>query len=373
MYRIFISLLLLSTLVSCQQNTGDQAEEIIDSKRLGQMLIVGFRGTEVDSKHSVIRDLKELNVGGVILYDYDYGLETFNRNIESQDQLLKLSSDLISNASTPPIIVVHQDGSVHSPLDELYPDALSPFSKSFLQDSASTVSYSRKFAREFMVLGLNTNFNPRLDLKTPTDQAPVPGILSSDPELVVRQANYILDEYDTEQIFSVPKYFPGYSSNYNPTDSADNVTDVWTEDFIKPYHVLLAEREIGGIMTAHSFNANIDSVWPGTLSGKTINGLLRDSLGFDGVIISDDLQKPIISSKYDMETAVARAINAGVDILLIGNNFDYDKDIAGRTINTIQKLLKEGRIQKETIEASLSRIDSLKTNVIADLCTCFNF
>jgi beta-N-acetylhexosaminidase len=334
---------------------------------------VGFRGTEVDDKHPIIKDLKELNIGGVILYDYDYELESFGRNFESQDQLLKLSSDLIANAPISPIIAVHQDGGFQSPLNNLYSNA-EALKKGFLQDSASSVSYSRKYAQEFTVLSLNTNFNPRLDLQTPSNHAPNPEIISFDPDAVTQQASYILDEYDKELLFSVPKYFPGYSSDYHPADSVNDVTDVWTDDFLQPYRALLSSnRDIWGIMTAHSFNANIDAVWPGTLSEKTITGLLRYSLGFDGVILSDDLQKPIITSKYSLETAIQQAINAGVDILVLGNNHTYDEQIAEQAIGIIQQLLREGKIEKESVEASLSRIDSLKINVIEGLCSCMKF
>lgn len=371
MNRFLLCVILFFSFTGCQQKSMEP-EEIIDSQRLGQMIVVGFRGTEVNNQHPVIRDLKKLNVGGVILYDHDYQLDTFDRNIQSQDQLLKLSSDLISNAATPPIIAVHQDGSFQAPLHELYNNT-DTLTEDLFQDSSSTASYSKKFAQEFMVLGLNTNFNPRLDLRTPSEQAPTPGIISSDPEKVIRQSSYILDEYDKERIFSVPKYFPGYSSDYHPTDSVNNTTEIWTEEFLKPYQALLSERQIWGIMTAHSFNANIDSVWPGTLSKKTVTGLLRDSLGFDGVVISDDLQKPIIADHYDLETAIAQALNAGVDIIVLGNNFTYNERTAEKAIGIIQKLLREGKIEKQNVERSLARIDSLKTNVIADLCTCFNF
>ncbi|MGN8226214.1 glycoside hydrolase family 3 N-terminal domain-containing protein [Gracilimonas sp. BCB1] len=371
MIRLLSILIILSAITSCTKKA--QKEEVIDSERLGQMLIVGFRGIEIDQKHPLVKDLKEFNLGGVILYDYDYELESFGRNTESQDQLLKLSSDLIANAPISPIIAVHHDGSFQSPLSSLYDDG-DTLEEDFLQDSSSTVSYSRKYAQEFRVLSLNTNFNPRLDLQTPTTNAPNPEIISSNPEVVTQQAGYILDEYDKELLFSVPKYFPGYSSDYHPTDSTNDVTDVWTDDFLHPYRDLLSsDREIWGIMTAHSFNAHIDSVWPGTLSEKTITGLLRDSLGFEGVILSDDLQKPIITSKYSLETAIQQAINAGVDILVLGNNHTYDEQIAEKAIGIIQQLLREGKIEKERVEASLARIDSLKINVIEGLCSCMNF
>lgn len=343
----------------------------IESSRLGQMLIVGFRGTEVNSQHPVIKNLRELNVGGVILYDEDHLLGTSGRNISSQDQLLQLSSDLISNASTPPIIAVHQDGSMESPLHQLY-DTSDYSDSDFLMDSVKTLNYSRLFAQEFMVLGLNTNFNPRVDLQTSiTDKHT--GIISQNSEEVIQQAHIILNEYDAESMFSVLKYFPGYSTSYHASDTSDVMTDLWNEDFLKPYESLLKERKIGGIMTAHSFNAQIDSTWPGTLSRKTVTGLLRDSLGFDGVIISDDMHKPIITQNYDLETAIEKALNAGVDMLVFGNNYTYDENIAPKVIETIQKLLADGRVSVETVEAALGRIQTLKQDVIAELCTCFNF
>ncbi len=372
MIRILTILIILSAITGCQQKPS-QKNEVIDSQRLGQMLVIGFRGTEIDDKHPLVKDLKAFNLGGVILYDYDYELESFGRNIKSQDQLLKLSSDLIAHAPISPIIAVHHDGGFQSPLTNLY-DNSETLRKGFLQDSASTVSYSRMFAQEFRVLSLNTNFNPRLDLQTPSTEAPNPEIISSDPETITQQAGYILDEYDKELLFSVPKYFPGYSRDYHPTDSTNDVTDIWTDDFLQPYRNLLSsDREIWGIMTAHSFNANIDSVWPGTLSEKTITGLLRDSLGFEGVILSDDLQKPIITGNYSLETSIQQAINAGVDILVLGNNHTYDEQIAEKAIGIIQKLLREGKIEKDRVEASLIRIDSLKINVIEGLCSCMNF
>jgi beta-N-acetylhexosaminidase len=232
-------------------------------------------------------------------------------------------------------------------------------------------------AQEFMVVGTNSNFAPVVDVNTNPDN-PVIGKLersfSSDPEKVAEHAGYVIDEYSKEGVLSVLKHFPGHGSS--TTDSHlgfTDVTDTWDEKELIPYKKLFAEKEIHAVMTAHIYNANIDSVWPATLSDKTINGLLRDSFGFEGVVFSDDMQMEAIRAEYGLETAIQQAINAGVDILIFGNNLQYDPDIAEKTVNIIQKLLRENKIEKATIEKSLARIDSLKTNVIAELCTCFNF
>jgi beta-N-acetylhexosaminidase len=232
-------------------------------------------------------------------------------------------------------------------------------------------------AQEFMVVRTNTNFAPVVDVNT-NPENPVIGKLersySSDPEKVAEHAGYTIDEYSKEGILTVLKHFPGHGSS--TTDSHRGFTDVtntWDPKELIPYKKLFAEKDIRAVMTAHIFNANIDSVWPATLSEKTINGLLRDSLGFEGVVFSDDMQMDAIREEFGLETAIQQAINAGVDVLIFGNNLHYEPDIADRAIGIIQQLVREGKIEKETIEKSLARIDSLKIEVIDELCSCMDF
>lgn len=369
---LFSSLLAIITFLACTENNPKQDKVTFTDKQLGQILVVGFRGIEVNSDSSIVQDIKQRNLGGVILYDYDHLKQTNGRNVTNPDQLLQLNSSLVAYSSTPPIIAVENDGRTNSPLYNMYPDLANIFSDTQFSDTSKVRQYARNFAQEFMVVGLNTNLHPRLDLKTQTNKAVITGLISSDAQKVTAISNIILDEYDTEKLLSVPKYFPGYSSDYHPADSTDNISEVWTEDFLIPYKNLFQKRTIRAIQTSHSLNAQIDSIWPGTFSKPTITGLLRDSLGFEGVIFSDDLQKPIITSKYDLETSILQSINAGVDVLVFGNNFEYDQEIATKAIAIIQKLLSEEKIEHETIKASLSRIDKLKQDVIAELCSCLN-
>ena len=379
MLRLLLPLLLLLSAIGCQQKGATQPEEIIDAKRLGQMILIGFRGTELSSADSVYKDLKERNIAGVVLFDRDVITGNRSRNIENPTQLLQLSSDIISNASTPPIIAVDQEGGLVSRLKESkgFPESVSAEYLGNWDNEDSPRHYARIMAQEFMVVGTNTNFGPVIDVNTNPDN-PVIGRLersfSSDPEKVVEHAGYVIDEYSKEGVLSVLKHFPGHGSS--TTDSHlgfTDVTDTWDQKELIPYKEFFAKKEIHAVMTAHIFNANIDSVWPATLSEKTINGLLRDSLGFEGVVFSDDMQMDAIRAEYGLETAIQQAINAGVDILIFGNNLVYDEDIAERAVEIIQKLLREGKVEKETVEKSLARIDSLKTNVIAELCSCFNF
>lgn len=378
MNRIILYLICLSSIWGCKQPV-PKTENIIDAQRLGQMIMVGFRGTELSEDSTIFQDLSKRNISGVVLFDRDVITGNRSRNIENPTQLMQLSNRIIAATPNSPFIAVDQEGGLVNRLKESkgFPKSVSAEYLGDLDNEDSTRHYAQMMAQEFMVVRTNTNFAPVVDVNTNPDN-PVIGKLersySSDPEKVAEHAGYVIDEYSKEGILSVLKHFPGHGSS--TTDSHLGFTDVtntWDEKELIPYKRLFAEKDIRAVMTAHIFNANIDSVWPATLSEKTINGLLRDSLGFDGVVFSDDMQMDAIRSEYGLEMAIQQAINAGVDVLIFGNNLHYEPDIAERAIGIIQRLLHEGKIEKETIERSLARIDSLKIDVIDELCSCMDF
>jgi len=380
MIRILPILLLLTAFTGCQQTEPEaQSEQIIDPIRIGQMVMVGFRGTELSEDSTIYKDLSERNISGVVLFDRDVITGNRSRNIEDPTQLMHLSNDIIAATPNSPFIAVDQEGGLVSRLKESkgFPKSVSAEYLGNLDNEDSTRHYASIMAQEFMVVRTNTNFAPVVDVNT-NPENPVIGELersfSSDPEKVAKHAGFVIDEYSKEGILTVLKHFPGHGSS--TTDSHlgfTDVTDTWDPKELIPYKKLFAEKDIRAVMTAHIFNANIDSVWPATLSEKTINGLLRDSLGFDGVVFSDDMQMDAIREEYGLETAIQQAINAGVDVLIFGNNLHYEPDIAEQAIGIIQKLLREGKIEKETVERSIARIDSLKIDVIDELCSCMEF
>jgi len=380
MIRILPILLLLTAFTGCQQTEPEaQSEQIIDPIRIGQMVMVGFRGTELSEDSTIYKDLSERNISGVVLFDRDVITGNRSRNIEDPTQLMHLSNDIIAATPNSPFIAVDQEGGLVSRLKESkgFPKSVSAEYLGNLDNEDSTRHYASIMAQEFMVVRTNTNFAPVVDVNT-NPENPVIGELersfSSDPEKVAKHAGFVIDEYSKEGILTVLKHFPGHGSS--TTDSHlgfTDVTDTWDPKELIPYKKLFAEKDIRAVMTAHIFNANIDSVWPATLSEKTIKGLLRDSLGFDGVVFSDDMQMDAIREEYGLETAIQQAINAGVDVLIFGNNLHYEPDIAERAIGIIQKLLREGKVEKETVERSIARIDSLKIDVIDELCSCMEF
>jgi beta-N-acetylhexosaminidase len=116
-------------------------------------------------------------------------------------------------------------------------------------------------------------------------------------------------------------------------------------------------------MTAHIFNARLDSTYPATLSKPTITGILHNQLGFDGVVISDDLMMGAIRDEYGLKTTIKQALHAGVDILAFGNNSIYDPDIVPKAQAIINELIDTGEISKERIDRSYQRIMQFKNRM----------
>lgn len=377
----FLYLLLISGLfLSCSSKPiEEKIETAFTDRELGQLLVLGFRGTELTPESDFVHEIKELNIGGFILFDYDLESKTYGRNIISDDQLLKLSSSLVAYSSNPPFISIDQEGGQVSRLnhDIGFPKTVSAQYLGNIDNEDSTRHYARNIAQEFMVVGVNTNFAPVIDVnKNPENPviAKYERSYSSDPNKVAEHAGYVIDEFEKEGVLTVLKHFPGHGSSGSDSHlGVPDVTNSWTAEELIPYKTLFSEKNINAVKTAHIYNANLDPDWPATLSPKTINGLLRDSLGFNGVVFSGDMQMEAIRAEYGLEVAIEQSLNAGVDVLIFENNKVYENDIAQKSINIIQNLIAEGKVSEETIQLALDRIAKLKKDVIEDLCTCLNF
>ncbi|MGD8782422.1 MAG: glycoside hydrolase family 3 N-terminal domain-containing protein [Ignavibacteria bacterium] len=117
-------------------------------------------------------------------------------------------------------------------------------------------------------------------------------------------------------------------------------------------------------MTAHIFNGNLDSEYPATLSKNILTGVLRNQLGFDGVIISDDMNMSAITDHYGLEQAIELGITAGLDILIFANNLTYDEMIAEEAVEIIKELVDNGSINEDSINESYYRIINLKNRIL---------
>ena len=334
--------------------------------KIGQMIMVGFRGLTVSDDHPVVQDIRKRHIGGVILFDYDVPTRTYGRNIASAKQLKTLTSSMQRQAAIPLFIAVDQEGGRIGRLKEKngFPPTVSQKQLGTEDNLKKTGLQAEVTAKTLAALGINVNFVPVVDLDRNPDN-PIIGklerSLSPDPAVVTRHAMAVIDAHRRYSVLTAPKHFPGHGSAAGDThEGLVDVTGRWSAVELEPFRNLIRQGKVDMIMTAHIFNGKLDPVWPATLSRNTLTGILRQEMGFDGVVISDDLQMKAIASRYGLETAIGQAILAGVDILLFANNSVYEEDIAARAITMIRALVEKGDIPRERIDASYRRIMKLK-------------
>lgn len=340
------------------------------SIKIGQMLMIGFRGMEPKDDSSIAADIRERGIGGVVLFDYDVPSKSPIRNIESPEQLRRLTSELQKLSTTLLFIAVDQEGGRVCRLKPSrgFPPTVSAAYLGKLDNADSTRQAAGSTAFLLKSLGVNMNLAPVVDLNV-NPSNPVIGKLdrsfSADPVVVARQARMVIDAFHQQGIIAALKHFPGHGSS--TTDTHKDFTDVtatWSKKELDPYRALIREGYSDPVMTAHVFNARIDSLYPATLSKATIEGLLRKQLGFRGVVLSDDMQMKAIADRYGLEEAIRLAIDAGVDVLIFGNNVSYDPEIASKATSIIRHLVEKGAISPERINESYRRIMTLKTRTI---------
>jgi beta-N-acetylhexosaminidase len=353
--------------------SGRNSEET-QKRKIAQMLLVGFRGTAADAPF--YRDVAELGIGGALLFEYDVPSGSRPRNILSKEQLARLTGDLQRAAPVKLFIAIDQEGGRVNRLRSEYgfPPNLSA------KEMAGTLGHSkgnaagttkiqaRQTAALLAAMGVNLNFAPCVDLDLNPDN-PVIGAygrsFSADPETVVRHASVWIDAHSRRGVLSCIKHFPGHGSSSGDThDGWVDVTGLWQEAELVPYRRLLGSRNTKFpllVMTSHVFNAALDPENPATLSPAILTGILRNDLGFTGLIVSDDLDMEAIRANYDFAEVLEKAVNAGVDILCLSNNGkDYNPALAQTAIDTIYSLVVEGKIPAERIEESWERIMAVK-------------
>jgi beta-N-acetylhexosaminidase len=332
---------------------------------IGQMLLVGFRGTSASSDSPILRDIREHNLGGVILFDRDVQLQTPERNIQSPEQVKALTASLQAGARIPLFVAVDQEGGKVRRFREERGFASGPSAKAMGQGSPDQTRIEGERTGKLLAdLGVNLNFAPVADVDVNPD-SPAIGRLersfSNDPDRVALHAHAFCQGLLSQGVLPCLKHFPGHGSA--TADSHLGLTDIsktWTPAELRPYELLIPLKASPMIMTGHLFLRQLDDADPSTLSRAVLTGLLRQRLGFDGVIVSDDMQMRAITSHYGLEEAVVLAVEAGVDILVFGNNLDYDPEIVPKAIDILVGAVEDGRLSAERIAASYQRIQAAK-------------
>jgi beta-N-acetylhexosaminidase len=332
-------------------------------ERIAGLLVVGFRGLTVRPDDPIVRAIATDKLGGVILFDHDEKVGT--RNVKSPDQVERLVADLRALAPDRELIVaIDQEGGLVTRLSPKYgfpavksEAAIGPFGE------ASVETWAEGIATTLAGAGINLNFAPVVDLNiNPTN--PAVGALdrafSADPAIVARDAAIEVRAHRDRGIRTALKHFPGLGSASTNTDfGVADVTATWTDVELDPYRELLRAGLVDMVMAAHVVNGQIDPAAPASLSRATVTDLLRGSLGWDGVVVTDDLGAAAITEAFGFEDAIGLALNAGNDILLFANQHDYEPELAGRVIDVIEALVEQGTVPEARIDESSARIARL--------------
>lgn len=338
-------------------------------QKISQMLMIGFPGKTANDT-ILVNDLQGRGVGGVIL---------FAGNIESPGQLEQLTSQLQSLSQVPLFISVDQEGGRVARLKES-----TGYSNTYTAYEIGTLFNNEAVTREWAGLmagwlydgGINVNLAPVADVNI-NPVSPAIGNLdrsfSKIPDTVFHHCYWFIDEFNQKNIINTLKHFPGHGSA--DTDSHLGFTDItttWADSELVPFHKLFQSGYKDFVMTGHLYNANLDSVHPSSLSFNVTTNLLRDELGFDGIVITDGMFMGAITNNYSFEEAVTLAINAGNDILLYTTNKINNKSLVDSVVSIVLKKINDGIITESRIEDSYNRIMEMKKLTSAEEIADFN-
>ena len=349
--------------------TAHSQKSITDSLdiKIGQMIIIGIGGdTAIKDDNAFLASIKKQKLGGILLYQKNIAKTASFENLKRLIKKFKEASEI------PLLVSIDEEGGKVNRLKKKYgfPKTVSARYLGKVDDIDSTKYYNDIIAHNLLMLGINVNYAPVVDFHNPTN--PPLGkkerCFSNDAQTIVKHARQVVKSHRYFNIKTVLKHFPGHGNS--KADSHYNVADVskyWKEKEIFPYIKLIYEGNVDAIMTAHIVNDKLDdSKLPATLSKKIITNYLREDLGFDGVIFSDDMQMKAISDNFGFETSIKMAIIAGVDILMFSNHLP----IKGRKIilpediiSIVKEMVKNGEISEERINKSYNRIMKFKESL----------
>ena len=327
------------------------------------MLLVGFRGLTIGANDPVTRALAG-GLGGVILFARDQTTGG-KRNIASPAQLAELTAALRAAASGPLLIALDQEGGRVSRLNPAmgFPATRTEAAIGATNDPAVAHAAGLAMGRTMAKAGVNFDLAPVVDVNV-DPRNPAIGALdrsfSADPSIVAAMAEAEIRGLREAGIRSAIKHFPGLGSAAANTDFAVvDVTKTWTEMELEPFQTLIGLGLPDAIMSAHILDRRRDPDAPASLSPATVDVLLRGRLGWSGVVITDDLGAVAITSRFSQDEAIAKAIEAGNDLLTFANQATYAPDLAERVIDTIVGFVASGRVSESRIDQSIARLDIL--------------
>lgn len=323
----------------------------------GQMIMAGFEGTTLTPETEDL--IRNHHVGGLIL---------FSRNYENPEQLHALIRDLqdvaaSSSSGLPLFISVDQEGGRVARLTEPFTEYPPLCCLGHAQSESLAYRFGQSLAAELIDVGINMDYAPVLDVHT-NPENPIIGdrAIASDPDTVAKLANSFIKGFKDKGMIPVGKHFPGHGDTHLdshldlPTVTRDAATLEAVE--LVPFRETIAQG-LEVIMTAHVIYTAWDKKNTATFSKTILQDILRKKLGFQGVIMSDDLEMKAVEKYFPFDAFPRMGIEAGLDMFLICNSVEKVKALHEQLLQDVNK----GTIPTAPIQQSVERILRLKKNL----------
>ncbi len=320
-------------------------------RRVGQLLIGSFTGSDVPVEARALA--REFDLGGMTF---------FGRlgNIETPEQVAGLAFDVRAlGREMPAWVGIDQEGGrvarLRSPFTEWPPMAVLGRS----EDAALARKFAGALAAELAAVGVSLNYAPVLDIRT-NPKNPVIGdrALGEKPEIVAKLGRVIIDELQRHGVAACGKHFPGHgdtaADSHVELPIVEHAPDRLRAIEFAPFKAAI-EAGVAFIMTAHVLVPSIDDERPATLSPKIVQRILREELGFNGVIVSDDLEMKAIANTYTPGDAAVAAISAGCDALLMGGLGSGGIELQAQALEAVIHAVEDDRLPIKRVEAALER------------------
>lgn len=333
-------------------------EDMTLEEKIGQLFMISIRKDSNDkpvlvSYENVTSVINEYKPGGFIL---------FNENIDTVEQTQKFIYDLQSNSSIPLFIGIDEEGGRVSRLQKSGNIGATklPTSKVIGDSKDETLAYNIGdiLGKELSVLGFNMNFAPVADVYTNKDNTVIGDrAFSSDADIVGTMVTAEIRGIQQNNVSSVIKHFPGHGDTKTDTHYGATYLDSDLErlrqiEFV-PFEKAILENP-DGIMVSHISLPNITgNNIPASMSKTIVTDILRNEMGYEGLVITDALDMGAITQVYNSGEVAKSAINAGVDILLIPQNIN-------EAYNSLYYAIKNNEISESRIDESIVRILSVK-------------
>lgn len=337
-----------------QQNLtiDEKVDQIVASmsqtEKLGQMVMIGIQGTKVDDDSLYM--LNQYHMGGVILFD---------RNMESPEQVKQLTSDLQaqSNEKVPLFIGIDEEGGDVVRMAEKLTPPPSQKEIGATGDIEQAKTWAIKTAKSLKDMGINVNFAPVADVGSNDNRS-----YSTDVNTVINFVKAAATGYQQENIIYSLKHFPGIGKgqvdSHVEISSIDASKDVLMAEDILPFKTIINENkpEDYFILVSHLNYPALDEEYPASLSSKIMTDLLRNELGYKGIIITDDMEMGAVANHNDFKTVGVNAVKAGADIVLVCHEYQHEQDVYLGLLDAVDN----GEISQQRIDESVKRIVKAK-------------